>query len=76
MMRSAVMALLAMFAAQFSPGAAAEAQFKMRASVDTSATHGRTLAVGDYLKNCRKNPAAGSKPSCSTAASYFETAMW
>ncbi len=54
MMRSAVMALLAMFAAQCSQGASAEAQFKMRASVDTSSTHGRTLAVGDYLKKLQE----------------------
>ena len=50
MMRRAAMAVLAMFAVHYSQGAAAEAQFKLRASVDTSATHGRTLAVGDYLK--------------------------
>ena len=30
--------------------AKAEDTFKLRASVDTSATHGRTLSVGDYLK--------------------------
>ena len=28
----------------------AEAQFKLRASLDTSATHARTIAVADYLK--------------------------
>jgi TRAP-type C4-dicarboxylate transport system substrate-binding protein len=53
-MRSAVIAVLAMFAIQYSQGALAEAQFKMRASVDTSSTHGRTLAVGDYLKKLQE----------------------
>jgi TRAP-type transport system periplasmic protein len=54
MMRSAVMAVLVMLAVQCSQGASAEAQFKMRASVDTSSTHGRTLAVGDYLKKLQE----------------------
>lgn len=54
MMRRAVMAVLAMFAVQSSQGAAAEAQFKLRASLDTSATHGRTVAVGDYLKKLQE----------------------
>jgi TRAP-type C4-dicarboxylate transport system substrate-binding protein len=48
-MRSVAIAVLAMFALQASE-ASAEAQFKLRASVDTSATHGRTIAVADYLK--------------------------
>jgi TRAP-type transport system periplasmic protein len=54
MMRSAVMAVLAMFAIGHSQEALAEAQFKLRASVDTSSTHGRTLAIGDYLKKLQE----------------------
>lgn len=54
MTRRAVMAVLAMFAVLYSQGAAAETQFKLRASLDTSATHGRTLAVGDYLKKLQE----------------------
>ena len=54
MMRSAVMAVLAMFALAHSQEALAEAQFKLRASVDTSSTHGRTLAIGDYLKKLQE----------------------
>jgi C4-dicarboxylate-binding protein DctP len=34
--------------------ASAEAQFKLRASVDTSATHARTLAMADYLKKLQE----------------------
>jgi C4-dicarboxylate-binding protein DctP len=34
--------------------AAAEAPLKLRASVDTSATHGRTIAVADYLKKLQE----------------------
>ena len=54
MMRSAVMAVLAMFALAHSQEALAGAQFKLRASVDTSSTHGRTLAIGDYLKKLQE----------------------
>ncbi len=43
---AAVMAL-ALFAA---PAAFAQQQFKMRASVDTSPSHARTLVVAEYLK--------------------------
>lgn len=53
-MRRAVIATLAILAMQFSPAASAEPQFKLRASVDTSSTHGRTLAVGDYLKKLQE----------------------
>ncbi|MHC2476673.1 TRAP-type C4-dicarboxylate transport system substrate-binding protein [Bradyrhizobium elkanii] len=55
MMRGAVTAVLAVLAIQCSQGAlAAEPQFKLRASVDTSATHGRTLSAADYLKKLQE----------------------
>lgn len=42
---SAAVAVLTML-----EGARAEDRFKLRASVDTSMTHGRTIALADYLK--------------------------
>ncbi len=44
---AAILAALALFAA---PAAFAQQQFKMRASLDTSPTHARTMVVADYLK--------------------------
>jgi TRAP-type C4-dicarboxylate transport system substrate-binding protein len=40
----------ALFAVLMTYGASAEDKFKLRASVDTSMTHGRTIALTDYLK--------------------------
>ncbi|WFU34557.1 TRAP transporter substrate-binding protein DctP [Bradyrhizobium brasilense] len=55
MKRGAVTAVLAVLAIQCSQGAlAAEPQFKLRASVDTSAAHGRTLSAADYLKKLQE----------------------
>src|ERR1700688_1015706 len=49
-MRKIVLAVSALLAVLTTYGAAAEDKFKLRASVDTSMTHGRTIALADYLK--------------------------
>jgi C4-dicarboxylate-binding protein DctP len=49
-MRKIALAVLAFFAVLTTYGASAEDKFKLRASVDTSMTHGRTIALTDYLK--------------------------
>jgi C4-dicarboxylate-binding protein DctP len=41
-------------AAQSAAAQTAPAPIKLRASLDTSATHGRTIAVGDYLKQLQE----------------------
>src|SRR5258708_8923184 len=54
--------LVALFAAASgaAPGALAQtAPIKLRASLDTSATHGRTIAVAEYLKQLQE--AAGGR---------------
>lgn len=54
-MRHVVLAALAGLATLLgTPDVKAEAQFKLRASLDTSATHGRTIAVADYLKKLQE----------------------
>lgn len=45
-----VFAALMIALAAFSGGARAQAPFKLRVSLDTSATHARTIAVGDYIR--------------------------
>lgn len=50
MLRNLFAGSLAALAMMTAHGAWADAPFKLRASVDTSATHGRTIAVADYLK--------------------------
>ena len=42
--------ICAVLASLMSFPATAQTPLKLRASVDTSATHGRTIAVADYLK--------------------------
>jgi TRAP-type transport system periplasmic protein len=49
-MRKIALAVSALFAVLTTYGASAEDKFKLRASVDTSMTHGRTIALTDYLK--------------------------
>ena len=49
MMRRTLAALAASYLA-FAHPAAAQTTFKLRASLDTSATHARTVSVADYLK--------------------------
>jgi hypothetical protein len=49
-MRKIALAVSALLAVLTTYGAAAEDKFKLRASVDTSRTHGRTIALTDYLK--------------------------
>jgi len=44
------LAAAALLATGLAGGAAAQAPLELRASLDTSATHERTIAVGDYLK--------------------------
>ncbi len=41
---------LLMGSALLSPARADEAKFRLRCSLDTSATHGRTIYIGEYLK--------------------------
>jgi TRAP-type C4-dicarboxylate transport system substrate-binding protein len=49
-MRTIALAIPALLAVLTTYGASAEDKFKLRASVDTSMTHGRTIALTDYLK--------------------------
>jgi len=49
-MRKIALAVSALLAVLTTYGASAEEKFKLRASVDTSMTHGRTIALTDYLK--------------------------
>lgn len=49
-MRNLITAALAALAIVAAADARAEAQFKLRASLDTSVTHGRTITMADYLK--------------------------
>jgi TRAP-type transport system periplasmic protein len=49
-MRKIVLAVSALLAVLTTSGASAEDKFKLRASVDTSMTHGRTIALTNYLK--------------------------
>lgn len=49
-MRTFVVAALAALSLGVTVEARADAQFKLRASLDTSTTHGRTIVVADYLK--------------------------
>src|SRR5215469_2774681 len=53
-MKSLTAAFLLAFAALCATSAQAEEAVKLRASLDTSATHGRTIAVGDYLKQLQE----------------------
>lgn len=48
-MRRTIAAVMIVFAA-LGGSAVAQAPFKLRASLDTSSTHARTIAVADYLK--------------------------
>lgn len=54
MRRGILWAACAVAAIICGPGARAEAQFKMRASVDTSLSHARTQSVADYLKKVQE----------------------
>ena len=54
MRRGILWAACAAVALLCAPTAWAEAQFKMRASVDTSLGHARTQAVADYLKQVQE----------------------
>lgn len=54
MRRGILWAACAAVALLCAPTARAEAQFKMRASVDTSLGHARTQAVADYLKQVQE----------------------
>lgn len=49
-MRLGITCAVAVLTSLMSFSASAQAPLKLRASVDTSATHGRTIAVADYLK--------------------------
>ena len=49
-MRKAFAATIAALALLAAPAAFAQQQFKMRASLDTSPTHARTMVVAEYLK--------------------------
>ena len=49
-MRVGTTCAVAVLTSLLSFSATAQAPLKLRASVDTSATHGRTIAVADYLK--------------------------
>ena len=49
-MRKAFAAVIAALALLAAPTAFAQQQFKMRASLDTSPTHARTVVVAEYLK--------------------------
>jgi TRAP-type C4-dicarboxylate transport system substrate-binding protein len=49
-MRKIVLTVAALLAVFATDGASAADKFKLRASVDTSMTHGRTIALTDYLK--------------------------
>lgn len=53
-MRNLVVAGVAALLAWGCGDAHAEALFKLRASVDTSTTHGRTIAVADYLRKLQE----------------------
>jgi C4-dicarboxylate-binding protein DctP len=53
-MRFGFTCALAALASLLSFSASAQAPLKLRASVDTSATHGRTIAVADYLKKLQE----------------------
>jgi len=53
-MRLGVACAVALLTSLTSFSAAAQAPFKLRASVDTSATHGRTISVADYLKKLQE----------------------
>ena len=53
-MRRVAAVVIMSLACILSGHASAEAQFKLRASVDTSATHARTLATADYLKKLQE----------------------
>ena len=56
MMRRTLAALAAFYLALVHP-AAAQTTFKLRASLDTSATHARTVSVADYLKTLEERSA-------------------
>lgn len=53
-MRKIALAVSALLAVLTTYGASAEEKFKLRASVDTSMTHGRTIALTDYLKKLQE----------------------
>jgi len=46
--------VVAALAIGLAPGARAADAVKLRASLDTSATHGRTISIGDYLQKVQK----------------------
>jgi TRAP-type transport system periplasmic protein len=46
--------VVAALAIGLAPGLRAEEAIKLRASLDTSATHGRTISIGDYLKQVQE----------------------
>jgi C4-dicarboxylate-binding protein DctP len=53
-MKSLAAAILLVFAACCANSAQAEDAIKLRASLDTSATHGRTISIDDYLKQVQQ----------------------
>ena len=49
----------------------AQAVFKMRASVDTSPTHARTVAVADYLKELQERSGGRIQTELFSSAALF-----